>query len=132
MAAKVTLQDIADAGFRREQFGTPADWATQDGYLERKVTDDPSFVPNRRWVSVHRLVWEAAHGPVPQGHAVVFLPGRRTADLASITLDGLELVSRAELMRRNSYHTRYPKEVAQLIQLKGALNRKINRRSRQA
>jgi len=35
-------------------------------------------------------------------------------------------------MRRNSYHTRYPKEVAQLIQLKGALNRKINRRSRQA
>lgn len=105
---------------------------SKDGYLERKVTDDPSFVPNRRWVSVHRLVWEAAHGPVPQGHAVVFLPGRRTADLAAITLDGLELVSRAELMRRNSYHTRYPKEVAQLIQLKGALNRKINRRSRQA
>lgn len=37
MAAKVTFQDIADAGFRREQFGTPADWATQDGYLERLI-----------------------------------------------------------------------------------------------
>lgn len=103
-----------------------------EGYLQRKVTDDPALFPARRWVSVHRLVWEAAHGPVPQGHTVVFLPGRRTTDLAAITFDSLELISRAELMRRNSYHTRYPKEVAQLIQLKGALNRKINRRSRQA
>jgi hypothetical protein len=34
-------------------------------------------------------------------------------------------MSRAESMRRNSYHN-YPKELAQLIQLRGALNRKIN------
>jgi hypothetical protein len=45
-----------------------------------------------------------------------------------ITLGRLELISRAENMRRNSYHTRYPKEVAQLIQLRGALNRQINKR----
>ncbi len=104
---------------------------SKDGYLERKVTDDHP-VPARRWVAVHRLVWEATHGPVPPGHAVAFLPGRRTADASAITLDAIELVSRRELMRRNSYHTNYPKEVAQLIQLKGALNRKINRRSKQA
>lgn len=104
---------------------------SKDGYLERKVTDDHP-VPARRWVAVHRLVWEQAHGPVPPGHAVVFKPGMRTTVEAEITLDRLECITRAELMRRNSYHTRYPKEVAQLIQLRGVLNRKINTRQRKA
>lgn len=104
---------------------------SKEGYLERKVTDDHP-VPARRWVGVHRLVWEQAHGPVPRGHAVVFKPGRRTTVESEITLDRLECITRAELMRRNSYHTRYPKEVAQLIQLRGALNRKINTRQRKA
>ena len=103
---------------------------SKDGYVERKVTDDPSLYPARRWVAVHRLVWEGAHGPVPPGHAVVFLPGKRTADVSRITADALELVSRAELMRRNSYLTRYPKEIADLIRMRGALNRKINNRSK--
>lgn len=101
---------------------------TRDGMLERKVTDDPKLYPARRWVAVSRLVWEAANGPIPAGHAVVFRPGCASTDEARITLDALELVTRAELMRRNSRHTRYPPEVNQLIQLKGALNRKINRR----
>jgi hypothetical protein len=99
---------------------------SKDGYLERKVTDDHP-VPARRWVGVHRIVWEAAHGPIPAGHAVAFREGKRTSVADEITADRLELVSRVELMRRNSYHNNYPKEVAQLIQLKGALNRKINR-----
>jgi len=101
-----------------------------EGYLERKVTDDPSIVTSRRWVPVSRLVWEAAHGPIPPGHAVVFKPGRQTTDVDAITLDALELLTRAELMRRNSVHTVYPPEVARLAQLRGALNRQINKRSR--
>jgi hypothetical protein len=103
---------------------------SKDGYLERKVTDDPTLAPARRWVGVHRLVWEAANGPVPRGHAVVFLPGRRTIDPQRITVDGLELVTRAELMKRNSYITRYPKPVADAIRLRGAVVRQINRRTR--
>lgn len=102
---------------------------SKDGYLERKVTDDHP-VPTRRWTAVHRIVWEAAHGPIPPGFIVVFKPGMRTKVADEITADKLELISRAENMRRNSYHNNYPKEVAQLIQLKGALNRKINRRIR--
>lgn len=98
-----------------------------DGYLERKTTDDPALVPARRWVAVHRLVWIAASGPVPDGHIVVFKPGMRTAVLDEITLDKVELISRAENMKRNTYHN-YPKEIAQLIQLRGAVQRKINRR----
>lgn len=36
MAAKASIQDITDAGFRAAQFGTPADWeAEPDGYLDR-------------------------------------------------------------------------------------------------
>lgn len=97
-----------------------------DGQLQRKVNNGQPFM--RRWVAVQRLVWEATHGPVPAGHVVVFRDGRVRTDEAEITLDKLELISRAENMRRNSYHTRYPKEVAQLIQLRGALNRQINKR----
>lgn len=103
----------------------------KDGVLARKVTDDPSMYPARRWVPVHRMVWEAKHGPVPAGHVVRFLPGMKTLVASEITENKLELVTLAENMRRNTLH-RYPKDVVQLIQLRGALNRKINRRSKQA
>lgn len=102
---------------------------SKDGYLERKVTDNPALAPARRWVGVHRLVWEAAHGPVPNGYAVTFKPGRRTTDASSITPDALELTHRADLMRRNTRHN-LPPELNDLVQLRGALNRKINNRSR--
>lgn len=98
--------------------------------LQRKVSDTPG--PNhRRWRSVHELVWIETHGPVPRGHVVVFRPGQHTTVEAEITLDRLELVSRAELMRRNSVHRHGP-EIASLSQLRGALNRQINRRQRAA
>lgn len=38
MAAKVSIQDITDAGFRAAQFGTPADWdSAGSGYLARLI-----------------------------------------------------------------------------------------------
>lgn len=104
---------------------------SRDGYLERKVTDDHP-VPARRWVGVHRLVWEAAHGPVPDGHVIRFKDGRKRLDPEVITTALLECITQAENMRRNSYHTNLPPEVARLVQLRGALNRKINARARAA
>ncbi|HAF43453.1 MAG TPA: HNH endonuclease [Gallionellaceae bacterium] len=98
----------------------------KDGYLERK-TSMTHPVPARRWVASHRLVWIEAHGDVPAGHIVVFKPGMCTANEEEITLDKVELISRGENMKRNTYH-RYPKEIATLIQLRGAVQRKINRR----
>jgi hypothetical protein len=93
--------------------------------LQRKVAETPG--PNhRRWRSVHELVWVEAHGPVPRGHVVVFRPGQNTTVEAEITLDRLELVSRAELMRRNSVHRHGP-EIAGLSRLKGVLMRQIRR-----
>lgn len=100
---------------------------TRDGLLERKVTDDQTIVPARRWVTVHRLVWEQEHGPVPTGFIVIFKDGQKTTDPDKITIDRLQLVSRAENMRRNSHYNNYPKEVSRLIQLQGALTRQINK-----
>lgn len=102
---------------------------SHDGYLQRKTTDDRRLAPMRRWECVHRLVWQAAHGPIPAGYIVVFRAGRKTTDLARITPDALEIVTRAELISRNSVHN-LPKPLAQLVQLRGALVRQINRRSK--
>jgi hypothetical protein len=43
------------------------------GYLQRKVNDDLPL--QRRWRFVHVLNWEAANGPVPDGHALKCLDG---------------------------------------------------------
>lgn len=98
----------------------------QDGYLQRKVTD--TGYPPRDWQPVHVLLWAETHGAVPAGHALAFKDGDRT----HIAIDNLELLSRAELMRRNSLHTILPPELRRLVQLRGVLNRQINKRDRAA
>lgn len=103
---------------------------SKDGYLERKITDDHP-VPARRWVAVHRLVWETAHGPIPPGHIVVFRRGMRTAIEAEVTVDRLECISRAENAHRNHPRNRDP-ELGRLVQLKGAITRQVNRIAREA
>ena len=93
----------------------------KDGYIERKIAETGT---KRDWKGVHILAWETANGPVPDGHAVVFKDGNKQ----NTVIENLELISRADLMRRNSYHTKYPKEVGLAIQLVGALNRQIRKR----
>lgn len=105
-----------------------AERINSDGLLERKVAHGGAVNAARRWVGVHRLVWEAAHGPVPPGHAVCFKRGCATTAASEITLDRLELLSSADQMRRNSY-LRFGPDIARLIQLRGALNRQLNKRA---
>ena len=102
-----------------------------DGHLEQKMNDDPSVPPVRRWSPVYRLVWEAAHGPIPAGHLVCFKHGQQTAVLEQITADRLECITRAELAKRNHPRNRSP-ELARLVQLKGAITRQVNRIAREA
>lgn len=101
-----------------------------DGYLDQKVSNEPG-PQNLRWKAVHRLVWERAHGLVPEGHVVVFRPGRFSTDPEHITTDALELITRRELMLRNTVH-RYGPELAKAVQLRGALARQINRKAKEA
>lgn len=95
------------------------------GYLERKVTD--TGVTGADFRLVHHLVWEASgRGPVPAGYALVF----RDGDARNFALENLELVSREDLMRRNSIHSHGP-ELARLYQLIGAVNRRIKARRKE-
>lgn len=94
-----------------------------DGYIERKTSD--TGVTRRDYVAIHHLVWRMHGNTIPPGHALTF----RDGDRANVDINNLELVSRPELMRRNTIHN-YPKEVAQLVQLRGAITRQINKRER--
>lgn len=89
-----------------------------DGYIEIKTAEP------RTWRSKHVVVWEKRHGKVKRGWCVVF----KNRNKLNCDLKNMELISREENMRRNTYH-RYPKEIARLIQLRGALQRQINKRS---
>ena len=60
-------------------------------YLKRKVAE-----PNH-WALVHRIVWEQHHGPIPEGHAVIFHDG----DTSNFDINNLRCISRAELSRSN-------------------------------
>lgn len=97
--------------------------------LMRKVTDDQSIFPVKRWRPVHVMIWEAANGQAPPGHIIIFKRGMKTLLANEITLDRLELVTFAENMRRNSIQN-LPAPLPALMQLRGKLNRKINRLER--
>lgn len=62
-----------------------------DGYVEIKIADP------KTWKSKHILIWEAAHGPVPEGHVIIFADSNKL----NISLDNLLLVSRRELVVLN-------------------------------
>jgi len=97
-----------------------------EGYLKRKISDDREKPSRFNWRYVHVLLWEEAYGPVPPGYAVKFIDGDRT----HVALGNLCLVSRADLARLNVMWNRYPRALCEVIQLRGVLNRKINRRTR--
>jgi len=98
-------------------------------HVERKVREAKG-ANHKRWTPVSRLVWEAAHGPVPEGHVVVFRPGMRTLDVEQITLDRVECITRAENARRNHPWNHSP-ELARLINLRGHITRHVNRIARE-
>lgn len=95
---------------------------SKDGYILVKVAEKGD--QQTAWRLKHRLVWQAAHGPIPRGHTVILIDG----DKRNTALSNLELITRRELMARNTVHN-LPKPVAQVVQLLGALRRKINART---
>jgi hypothetical protein len=91
---------------------------SKEGYLQVKISD--TGVSRRDYVSVHQLVWQLHHGAIPERHHVSFKDGDRT----HITLDNLELVSYADMMRRNTIHN-LPEELKEILHLQGSINRRI-------
>ncbi len=52
----------------------------------------------KTWKMYHVYLWEQVHGPVPDGHIVVFMNG----DPADCRLENLELISKKVNMKRNN------------------------------
>ena len=92
-----------------------------DGYIEVKVAD-----PNK-WRLKNRVIWEQHNGEIPKGYNIQF----KDHNPLNCTIDNLYIISQAEQMRtENSYLAKYPKELADIIRLKGTLKRQINKAQR--
>ena len=90
-----------------------------DGYIEIKVAE-----PNR-WKLKHRIIWEQVNGEIPKGYNVQF----KNHNTQDCRIENLYIISHAEQMRtENSLVARYPKEVQEVIRLKGVVNRVIHKR----
>jgi hypothetical protein len=96
------------------------------GCVCRKVADT-GYSPVD-WRPLHRLVWEAAHGPVPPGHVARFKAGLHTTNPDAITLDRVECVP---LAVHGATAPHLPLELRRLTQLKGAITRHVRRIERQ-
>jgi hypothetical protein len=79
-----------------------------------------------RICALHVILWEDANGPVPPGFALCF----KDRDKLNVELANLELISRADLCRRNSIHT-LPPAIKGAITALGALKRRIRREERE-
>ena len=89
-----------------------------DGYIEIKVKD-----PNI-WKLKHRLVWEQHNGAIPAGYNVQF----KNHNPQDCRIENLYLISKADqIAKENSYWAKYPKELQELIHLKGVVNRAIHK-----
>lgn len=108
---------------RAAEFWAPIGSIREDseGYVRIKISE-----AKHRWPLLHRFTWEQKRGPIPTGHFVKFSDG----DRKNCRLENLELISRADMIQRNSLWANYPRELAEAIHLNGALKRQIRERTR--
>lgn len=93
-----------------------------DGYIEVKVAEP------RTWKAKHRVIWEQNNGAIPKGYKVQF----KNKNPLDCRIENLYLISNADQMKfENSYIARYPKELQDVIRLKGAINRQIHKREKE-
>jgi len=103
--------------------------ADTEGFLRIKVREaeygkEPSGYGNTKvWPLLHRHLWEQHHGPIPPKHIVFFKDGNRS----NCVIENLELISMAENARRNSMWSKFPRELAEAIQLNSALKRRLRK-----
>lgn len=74
----------------------------RDGYVLVKVSDTGEW--HQRWRHKHKVVWEAANGPIPKGHVLIFLDRNKL----NVTLDNLQLITQSLLARMNQNKLFYP------------------------
>jgi hypothetical protein len=98
-----------------------------DGYLRIKIREavsgkEPTGFGNTKvWPLLNRVVWEQHKGPIPPKHMVIFKDRNRD----NCAIDNLDCISMRDNAARNRMWTKYPRELAEVMQLTGALRRKI-------
>lgn len=76
---------------------------SRDGYIEVKVKMRPSNPKcNDNFVPKHKLVWEAANGPVPEDCVITFKDGNKQ----NIALENLACITRGQNAIMNQAHIR--------------------------
>jgi hypothetical protein len=96
---------------------------TSDGTLEIKLA--PTGL--RQWMPLAHYEWQRHTGrPVPRGWVL----WHRNGDPFDADPANLELISRREVMRRNSIH-RYPRELKRAIVALGQFNRRVKEHEQQ-
>lgn len=58
----------------------------KDGYVLIKTAEPNVYRPK------HKVIWEAAHGPVPQGHVITFIDGNKL----NLDISNLRLITKGE------------------------------------
>lgn len=74
-----------------------------DGYVWIKIDDKPKAKKQENWTQKHRMIYEELHGPIPEGHYIIFLDG----DRMNFDPDNLAAVSKAEHVRMNQLKLRF-------------------------
>ena len=76
---------------------------SRDGYIEVKVKMRPSKPKcNGNFVPKHKLVWEAANGPVPEGCVITFKDGNKQ----NVALENLACITKKQNAVLNHAHIR--------------------------
>lgn len=126
------MSEKAKGNMMRTQFrkgNKPHNWKpigseriSADGYRLIKIQDGKG---KHNWQLEQIIVWEKANGKLEKGTCLWHKDG----NLLNNNIENLEAISREEMMNRNTMHRLSP-EVKRLINLKGVLNRQINKREK--
>jgi len=99
------------------------------GFIVVKVNEpNPYWGGKTRQLHKHKVLWEKAHGPVPEGHRLRFLDGNKL----NCTLENLELFTMVENMHLN--HLGFngaPDELRETIVLVARLKGKVTERKQE-
>lgn len=93
-----------------------------DGYIWVKVDDKPKVKKQVNWKQKHKLIWEEANGPLPEGYVLTFLDGDHTncelSNLAMIKRGENATMNRMGLYSKNKELTETGIAIAKLVNAK--------------
>lgn len=86
---------------------------TRDGYIEIKIAE-----PNI-WDLKHRVIYEKHHGPIEDGHAIIFLDGNKLNtdinNLKSVSRHKLLVLNKNKLIKNNAELTNIGINIANIL-----------------